>query len=90
MPNSYPLPVAQRPEIERIQALYRNRYGVTLSCDEAKRLLEGVAQFIYLTEFNDVDQAISEVKDANGAGKRLGGRKDDPDDALRSLREEVE
>ncbi len=49
----YPLPIADTPEIERVQRLYRERYSVTLSFDEAKRLLEGVAQFIYLTQIDD-------------------------------------
>lgn len=46
----YPLPTAEAPEVERVQALYRTRYHLELSHDEAKRLLEGVMQFIYLTE----------------------------------------
>jgi hypothetical protein len=50
---SYPLPVAEPPEVEKVRALYRTRYSVTLSFDEAKRLLEGVMQFIYLTEIDD-------------------------------------
>lgn len=50
---NYPLPTAEHPEIARVQALYRARYYVELSFDEAKRLLEGVMQFIYLTEIED-------------------------------------
>ena len=46
----YPLPIAETPEIEKVRTLYRMRYGVNLTFDEAKRFLEGVMQFIYLTE----------------------------------------
>ena len=51
--SDYPLPIADTAEIERVQHLYQQRYAVTLSFDEAKRLLEGVAQFIYLTHIED-------------------------------------
>ena len=49
----YPLPTAEAPEVERVQTLYRTRYDVELSYEEARRLLEGVMQFIYLTEVED-------------------------------------
>lgn len=50
---NYPLPTAEAPEIERVQSLYRVQYGVVLSFEEAKELLERVMQFIYLTEVED-------------------------------------
>ena len=50
---NYPLPTAEAPEIERVQSLYRSQYGVILSFEEAKELLERVMQFIYLTEVED-------------------------------------
>ncbi len=56
----YPLPTAESAEIERVQLLYRERHSVTLSFDEAKRLLEGVMQFIYLTEIEDALRPIRE------------------------------
>ena len=43
MPHSYPIPTALPDEVEQVVQLYRERYGVELSFDEAKKLLEGVA-----------------------------------------------
>lgn len=57
---SMPLPIATLPEIERVQRLYHERYGVILSFDDAKRLLEGVMQFIYLTHVYDALHPIRE------------------------------
>ncbi len=66
--SHYPLPVADTPEIERVQRLYRERYSVSLSFDEAKRLLEGVAQFIYLTQINDALHSLrQEVERERGS-----------------------
>lgn len=53
MPHSYPSPTALPAEVEAVRTLYQTRYGVSLGFDEAKKLLEGVAQFIYLTEIED-------------------------------------
>jgi len=55
---NYPLPTADPPEVARIQALYRTRYQVELSYEEAKRLLEGVMHFIYLTEVEDAIHSL--------------------------------
>lgn len=49
----YPRPTAEPPEIARVQKLYRAQHGLDLSFDEAKDILERVAQFIYLTEIED-------------------------------------
>ena len=68
MPHSYPPPTALPAEVESVQRLYRDRYGVTLGYDEAKKLLEGVAQFIYLTEIEDALRPIrEEVQRERGA-----------------------
>lgn len=56
----YPLPTAEAPEVERVQALYCTRYGLELSFDEAKDILERVAQFIYLTEVEDALRPLRE------------------------------
>ena len=56
MPHSYPLP----DEVEKVIALYHDKYCVELSFHEAKKLLEGVAQFIYLTEVEDVLRPLRE------------------------------
>ena len=58
MPHSYPPPTALPEEVEKVRTLYRERYGVELSFDEAKRFLEGVAQFVYLTE---VDKELADA-----------------------------
>jgi hypothetical protein len=60
MPQSYPPPTALPDEVEAVRELYRTRYGVALGFDEAKRLLEGVAQFIYLTEIYDALRPVRE------------------------------
>ena len=67
----YPLPIAETPEIEKVRTLYRVRYGVNLSFDDAKRFLEGVMQFIYLTEvepklvpLQQWDQPLDQLQDA--------------------------
>jgi hypothetical protein len=60
MAYRYPLPIAAAPEVERVRALYRERYSVMLSFEEAKQLLEGVMQFIYLTEIEDALRPLCE------------------------------
>lgn len=50
---AYPLPIAQDPEIKRVQEYYARHHGITVPYDEAKRLLEGVMQFVYLTQIED-------------------------------------
>ncbi len=42
--------MAGAKHVEAIRDLYRSRYAVSLSFKEAKNLLEGVMQFVYLTE----------------------------------------
>lgn len=51
--NTYPLPTAHPEEIARVQAFYRDKFGVELGWKDAKDLLEAVMQFIYLTEIED-------------------------------------
>ena len=60
--SSYPRPIAQTPQIEKVRHLYRTRYGVTLSFDEAKTLLEQVMHFIYLTELDHALRPVWEKK----------------------------
>ena len=49
-PMPQPLPIAETPEIEKLRTLYRTHYSANLTFDEAKHFLEGLMQFIYLTE----------------------------------------
>lgn len=45
----YHKPTATDIEVERVRTIFQKRYGMDVSFDDAKRLIEGVAQFIYLT-----------------------------------------
>lgn len=60
----YPMPIAEPPEIKRVQELYLRDYNLTLSYAEAKDLLERVMQFIYLTEMGEVEKAMHDLKRA--------------------------
>ena len=60
MPHSYPPPTALPEEVEKVRTLYRDRYDVELSFHYAKKLLEGVAQFVYLTEVEDALRPLRE------------------------------
>lgn len=60
MPHSYPPPTALPHEVEQVISLYRDKYGVELPFHEAKKLLEGVTQFIYLTEVEDALRPLRE------------------------------
>ncbi|MCX6378622.1 MAG: hypothetical protein NT023_03970 [Armatimonadetes bacterium] len=51
--EAYPLPNAAPEYVERVQRLYRERFGVELTHAEAKEFLERVMQFVYLTELED-------------------------------------
>ena len=62
---SYPLPIAETPEIEKVRTLYRVRYGVNLTFEEAKRFLEEVMQFIYLTEVEPKLLSIRQIDHNN-------------------------
>jgi len=52
-PARYPRPVAPPEGVRRVQELYRTQYQVELTEEEARTLLEGVMQFIYLTQIHD-------------------------------------
>lgn len=50
---NYPLPTATSEGIARLQTLYQEKYGVDLTPEQARRLLESVMQFIYLAQLED-------------------------------------
>ena len=52
--SSYPLPTANDASVQKVIDLYEREYQVQLTYDEAKRFLEGVMHFIYLTEVEGV------------------------------------
>jgi len=60
MSHSYPPPTSLPEEVQAVRGLYQSRYGVILTHDQAKNLLEGVAQFIYLTE---IEHALRSVRE---------------------------
>jgi hypothetical protein len=49
-PMTFPQPTAPVEQIDCLQSLYQTRYGVTLTHEQAKELLESVMQFVYLTQ----------------------------------------
>jgi len=58
MSAHYPLPCAEKEDIEKLIAVYKTNYDIELSFDEAKQLLEQMMQFVYLMQ---IDPIVNEV-----------------------------
>ena len=59
MPNiptyPYPLPTAAPEYVTRMQGLFAQRYGVTLTEEQAKELLETLMRLVYLTQLHQLN-----------------------------------
>lgn len=49
----YPLPTAKDEHVQKVMDLYQERYGVTLTQERARELLETLMRLIYLTQLHD-------------------------------------
>jgi hypothetical protein len=58
MSAHYPLPIAEKEDIDKLIAVYKTNYEVEISFDEAKQLLEQMMHFVYLTQ---IDPIVNEV-----------------------------
>lgn len=63
---SYVRPAASDKRIKEIQSLYREKYEVELTYEEAKVLLEGVMRMVYLTEWMPRLEEAQRAKEAQG------------------------
>jgi len=53
MPARYPRPTAPQEGVDRVIALYKRDYNKDLTDEEARTFLEGMMQFVYLTQIHD-------------------------------------
>ena len=51
----YPLPTATLEHVTRMQTLYAQHYGATLSEKDAKELLETLMRLVYLTQLHQLN-----------------------------------
>ena len=65
MPNiptyPYPLPTAAPEYVARMQTLYEQNYGATLSEKDAKELLETLMRLVYLTQLHQLNALHDEI-----------------------------
>jgi len=64
MSAHYPLPCAEKEGVDKLVAVYKEKYNVELSFDQAKQFLEQLMQFVYLTQIDSiVNQIVGHYND---------------------------
>jgi hypothetical protein len=67
-----PMPFASEAGVEEMKVLYKEDFGIELTHDEAREVLERLMGFIYLTE---VESAIRPIREEIKRERRQTGAK---------------